>query len=74
MYFFNTESNLKSPCLDDNNRAFESQMRVYQHIQDDVSEKNNEIVRLERRVKDVENVCPTISKQLFLSLFLIAKT
>jgi len=31
-------------------------MRVFQHIDDDFKEKNNEIVRLERKVKDIENV------------------
>jgi len=63
-----TGESLKFTSIDDNNRAFESQMRVYQHIQDEVTEKNNEIVRLERRVKDIENVFfNTISTIILIS-------
>jgi len=51
-------------ALFDSNRALESQLRVYMHIQDDMTEKNNEIVRLERKVKDVENSKIEIQNQL----------
>jgi len=42
--------------LDNENRAYEGQIKLYEHIENDLKNKNAEIVRLERRLIEVENV------------------